>query len=99
MPLAVLLWASVSDEVDARLAASPSTTVRLKPAEWKSGPHVWLVEAVGEPRAVKTLIDQSLAGPLKATGLKIVSRDDKGKPTVKIVRAPEDGQDGTAGSA
>lgn len=86
-PLAVLLWASVSDEVDARLGAVLSPSIKLKPAEWKSGPHLWLVDAVGEPRAVKALIDQTIAGPLKGKGLKIVTRDAAGKPAVKVLQA------------
>jgi hemolysin-activating ACP:hemolysin acyltransferase len=38
--LAVLLWASVSDEVDARLSTNRDGPVRLRPAEWQSGSHV-----------------------------------------------------------
>ena len=36
-PIAVVLWASVSPEVDKRLSENLNTSVRLRPNEWKSG--------------------------------------------------------------
>ena len=94
-----MLWASVNDETDARLSsnlgqhsggasvAHPQPHTRLKPQEWASGPHAWLVEAVGDPRAVKALVDQTLAGPLKGRGLKVVTRGADGKPALQILHA------------
>ena len=96
-PVAVLLWASVADEVDARLVSACASVahqqprVRLKPAEWASGGNAWLVEAVGDPRAVKALVDQTLAGPLKGRGLKVATRGADGKPAMQILRAGEGG--------
>lgn len=55
-PVALLTWASVSDEIDARVSASPSEPMRLVPADWKSGPNLWIVEAVGPPRVVQALL-------------------------------------------
>ena len=90
-PVAVLLWASVADEVDARLSSNLGQAMRLKPAEWASGANAWLVEAVGDPRAVKALVDQTLAGPLKGRGLKVATRGADGKPAMQILRAGEGG--------
>ena len=42
-PAALVLWASVSAEVEARLAIGQS---RLRPDEWQSGDKLWLVELV-----------------------------------------------------
>lgn len=42
-PVAVALWASVSEEVDKELIAG---RMRLKPAEWKSGDRLWLIELI-----------------------------------------------------
>lgn len=89
MPIAVLLWASVSDDVDARLSSNLGGQLRLKPNEWTSGANAWLIEAVGDPRAVKALVDQTLAGPLKGRGLKVVTRGADGKPALQVVRAGE----------
>jgi cytolysin-activating lysine-acyltransferase len=43
-PAGLVLWASVSDETDARLSAD--VPIRLRPDEWKSGNNLWLVEMV-----------------------------------------------------
>lgn len=40
------LWASVSDEVDKRLRTTAQQPLRLSFEEWKSGPHLWLVDLV-----------------------------------------------------
>jgi cytolysin-activating lysine-acyltransferase len=42
-PLAVALWASVSDEVEKELIAGRT---RLKPNEWKSGESLWLIDLI-----------------------------------------------------
>jgi cytolysin-activating lysine-acyltransferase len=55
-PVAVVLWASVSAEIDKRLAAESDQPVRLEPKDWKSGDKVWLVEAVGDARVVNALL-------------------------------------------
>ena len=88
-PIAAILWANVSEDVDARLTSQLGGPVRLKPHEWKSGPITWLVEGIGEPRAVKALIEQALLGPLKGISLKVAARDADGKPQVQIVTAPK----------
>ncbi len=88
-PRAAILWASVSDEVDQRLSANRSGAIRLKPSEWSSGTNAWLVDAVGDARAIKVLVDQVLSGTLKARALKAIVRGPDGKPTVQIMRTPE----------
>lgn len=42
-PAAVVFWASVSDEVDARLEREGG---RLRPDEWKGGENLWIIEVV-----------------------------------------------------
>ena len=88
-PRAAILWASVSDEVDQRLSANRSGAIRLKPSEWSSGANAWLIDAVGDARAIKMLMDQVLSGPLKTRALKTMVRGPDGKPTVQILRTPE----------
>jgi len=91
-PVAVMLWATVSAEVDARLTANAGKPVRLKPDEWAAGPNAWLVEAVGEPRAVKALIDKTLRGPLKGRSLKVTTRGADGTPALQLLTAPDSSQ-------
>lgn len=42
-PAGLVLWASVSDETDARLSQGQ---FRLSPQEWRAGPNLWLLEMV-----------------------------------------------------
>jgi cytolysin-activating lysine-acyltransferase len=42
----LLMWASVSAEVDQRLRAQPQQPIWLRFEEWKSGPHLWLVDLI-----------------------------------------------------
>jgi len=90
VPVAVILWASVSNEIDARLGAFPDRQIKLKPDEWSSGSNAWLVEGAGEARAIKSLINQTLAGPLKGRGLKVIAPGEDGKPTVQTLRTADE---------
>ncbi len=57
VPAALVLWARVSAEVDARLSAAPRYPIRLHPNEWRSGDVIWIVDAVGEPIAMHQCVD------------------------------------------
>ncbi len=57
VPIAVMLWANVSEEIDQRLRSGSDTTVSLSADEWSSGEIPWLMLAVG---------DNSLLSGLKA---------------------------------
>lgn len=43
LPYAFVTWAFVNDQVDARLR---SNQPKVAPHEWKSGEHVWIIDAV-----------------------------------------------------
>lgn len=43
LPYAFVTWAFVNDVVDARLRSSEA---KIAPHEWKSGEHVWIIDAV-----------------------------------------------------
>jgi cytolysin-activating lysine-acyltransferase len=42
-PIGVVFWASVSEEVEARLAAG---NARMRPQDWKGGDRLWVVEVI-----------------------------------------------------
>jgi hemolysin-activating ACP:hemolysin acyltransferase len=44
LPVAAVLWASISPEVDKRLAEAKSAAPRLKQEDWKSGDILWLAQ-------------------------------------------------------
>lgn len=43
LPYAFFTWALVDDEIDARLR---SYQPRIAPHEWKSGEHLWIIDAI-----------------------------------------------------
>ena len=81
IPIAAVLWASVSHEVDERLSGNVNAPMRLRPDEWKSGEVLWLVEAVGDPRVVPSLLKQLMETALKGQTVK-VRRLENGRPSV-----------------
>ncbi len=57
-PVATVLWAMVSEEVDQRLSQTVDKLAQLKPADWRSGDIPWIVSAIGEPNVVGGLLQQ-----------------------------------------
>jgi cytolysin-activating lysine-acyltransferase len=86
-PVAVVLWASVSAEVDGRLAQLQEPPVRLQPAEWTSGDILWLVHAAGEPRFVRPVLKQLTETAFKGREVRMLGRTKDGKPAVHVLPA------------
>jgi hemolysin-activating ACP:hemolysin acyltransferase len=86
VPLAVVLWACVSEEVDTRLSSHPEQRVRLKPEEWASGTIPWLVEAAGEPHAIGLLMRELIDRRFPDKDIKTIGRSADGKPCVRLLR-------------
>ena len=78
-PVAVLIWAKVSDAVDQRLTAANSARIELASDEWNSGNIVWLTEAVGDLRLVPQM----------------VARLRSADPTIQAIRVASSQGDGT----
>lgn len=58
-PPAIAVWASVSIEVDARIAEQTKAGVfpiRLKSEDWKSGDIVWLLDVIAPTRELATMV-------------------------------------------
>lgn len=55
---AMLLWASVSPEVDRRLASGTDPILRMEPKDWRSGDIPWVIEVLGHKDAVPPLLAQ-----------------------------------------
>ena len=85
LPVAVVLWARVSAEVDKRLMETETLAVRLKPEEWTSGDILWLVHAAGETRFVRHVVEQLTKTTFKGRQVKVLSRDKDGKPKVHLL--------------
>jgi cytolysin-activating lysine-acyltransferase len=85
LPVAVLLWAKVSPDVDARLTQSDTPTIRLSPEEWTSGDILWLTHAAGEPRFVRHLLKQISETTFKGLQVKTRARGEDGKVVVQLL--------------
>jgi hemolysin-activating ACP:hemolysin acyltransferase len=86
-PIASVLWASVSAEVDKRLSENLDAPMRLGPREWKSGDILWLVEAIGDERAVSALVQRLHAKDWKGRCAKARVKDAKGQVKIRLFEA------------
>ena len=82
VPAGFLFWASVSPEVDKRLSENLDTPTRLKPDEWNSGEILWLVETLGDPRALRTLLKHFRDGLPEGRDVKLRIASPEGKVAV-----------------
>jgi hemolysin-activating ACP:hemolysin acyltransferase len=86
-PAAIVLWASVSADVDKRLSEGLRSPIRLRPDEWKSGDILWLIEAVGDPRVLARLLKQLSERAFGGKDIKVLARGDQGKVIVQSLHA------------
>src|SRR5206468_3354147 len=82
-PVAVALWARVSAEVDKKLSENLHVPIRLRPDEWQSGDILWLVDAVGDPRAVPQLLKQLLDTSFKGREVKVRAAGEDDRSAVR----------------
>jgi len=83
----VVLWASVSDEVDQRLSQSSQGPTRLRPDEWRSGTHIWVVDGIGDRRVIAAQLKKLRDNEWKGQTVKIKVRGQDGAPTVRVLQA------------
>lgn len=86
-PVGVVLWASVSPEIDVRLAGAPDKPVRLQPNEWRSGDVIWIVEAAGDRRVIAAQLKRLTSAEWKGRVVKLRVRGQDGKPAVRVLEA------------
>jgi cytolysin-activating lysine-acyltransferase len=87
LPAAVILWASVSPEVDQRLMQADTAAVRLQPDEWKSGDILWVLHSVGDTRFLRELFKKLAETTFKGREVKVRGRAQDGKPAVHVLPA------------
>ncbi len=87
MPVGVVLWASVSPEVDKRLSETADPFPRLAAADWKSGDIIWLMEAVGEARVMGAMVKRLQTTNWKDRKVKMRIKREDGKFEVKSLSA------------
>jgi cytolysin-activating lysine-acyltransferase len=86
VPAAVVLWASVSPEIDKKFANNPGAPLRPRPDQWKSGDILWLIDAVGDPSVVAGLLKDLNQKVFKDQDVKIRVQGKDGKPAVRTLQ-------------
>lgn len=81
-PVATALWATVSADVDQRLAQELDKPFRLQPNEWRSGQIAWLITIAGDGRIISPMLKQLQETTLKGQPLKMRVKGKDGKITV-----------------
>jgi hemolysin-activating ACP:hemolysin acyltransferase len=79
-PVAFVSWASVSTELDQKFAEIGQPPPRPTDKEWSCGDNIWIVDAVGAPRAVGELLKSVASARLTGRIIKYKTRE--GKPEV-----------------
>lgn len=87
VPVAAVVWAKVSAEVDRRLTADANFPPQLKSDEWSSGDIPWVVMAVGSEKACQASIAQISKNQLGGRSIKMNLPDAGGKVSVRVLTA------------
>jgi cytolysin-activating lysine-acyltransferase len=82
VPVAVALWASVSDALDKQLSEQLDKPARLPTDKWVSGKNIWLMAAAGDPRAIPAFLDQLAKADFKGQEVKMRRRGPDGKVVI-----------------
>ena len=87
-PIAAVLWARVSEEIDRRFSDNTRAAMKLDPKDWQSGDIPWLIVAAGDQRLIKTLLRRIQETALKGRPLKFRS-PNKGDEAVAATAPPK----------
>ncbi len=82
-PVAAVVWANVSAEVDRKLSENLDQPLVLNAEDWTSGQIPWLVAAIGDQRMIQHLVATVQQKSLKGRTLKARVTGEDGKPAVR----------------
>ena len=85
VPVAVALWARVSDAIDKGLSENLDKPVRLKAGDWACGDNVWLMAVAGDKNAVPKFLEQLAQTQFKGQRVKMRLRGPDNKVVVKTL--------------
>lgn len=74
LPYAFITWACVSDEIDARLRTGNS---KIAPHEWKSGEHIWIIDAIAPFGELQEALESLRANQFKGKTVNAFLPDPK----------------------
>jgi hemolysin-activating ACP:hemolysin acyltransferase len=82
-PVAVILWAMVSPEIDRRLMQSRDSKDALRSNEWKTGDIPWIMVLAGNESGTAMLLDKARRGQFAGKTAKMYAWEAKDKVTVR----------------
>lgn len=91
-PVALLLWAKVSDEVHKRLVEDIDKPMLLDPEEWNSGENFWIIDAIGQERFLAPAIRKLRTGEFKGKTVYYRVREGEGEEATLSVKTLEPAQ-------
>ena len=86
-PVAAVLWASVSEDVDQRLSSELDKPIKLEPKEWKSGDIPWLICVAGDRRVVDGMLKKLQSDAFNNIPIKMRARGQDGQTTIATIPA------------
>ena len=81
-PIGVVLWASVSDEVEETLSRG---TTKLRPQDWKSGDKLWVVEVIAPFGGAEEMVKDLKAKVFPGREVRFVALGPDSKAAVRSV--------------
>lgn len=81
---ALLLWASVDDEVNAKLEAG---IFKLRPQDWNSGKNYWIIEIVSPQGDASLILEDVKESNFKGKSFKFSTTNAKGEREIVKIKA------------
>lgn len=88
-PVAIVLWAQVSDSVDARLCNAPVDPPQIAAHEWKSGENFWIMVLAGDDQVCDALVRDVQTKVLKGRSIKHLCHAADGRWSVATLPRSE----------
>jgi cytolysin-activating lysine-acyltransferase len=85
VPVAVALWACVSESVDKRLSENADKTPVLRASEWTSGDIIWLITLAGEQLALIQFLPKLQKSVFKGRTVRMRVQNPGGKTIVQTL--------------
>ncbi len=82
MPVAGIIWALVSADIDRQLTENLEKAPRLRPQDWRSGDIPWIIMALGDQKVLGGLMQNLTKSVFKDKAAKVRARGADGKITV-----------------
>ncbi len=89
VPVGLILWARVSDEVHNRLLNQLDKTFDLDDKEWRSGDNYWIIDAIGPDRFLAPLLSDLRGSDFKDKTVHYRSKTPNG-PEVRTIKENSD---------